>query len=110
MTVRQRPTPLHPTVETWAELDELLDRRMAALYADCYDGETIQSIGQSAHNRSLGKWHAFDEVRRAIAPAVETEADERTETAAADSIEAQYKAAGYDDMPPTIQRLMDGDR
>ncbi|MCC6619451.1 MAG: hypothetical protein IT341_10495 [Chloroflexi bacterium] len=77
MTIARRATPLHPSVFTFAELEDLLVKRIDSEQAACFDGETIDHIGQTAHHRAEGRLSAYQTVREYIAAAVAEEADER---------------------------------
>lgn len=105
MTIQQRPTPIHPDIRSVVDLDAYLDRRIAALDADCYDGETIQSIGQAAHNRSLGTRGAFADLRGMIAGWLD---DVEAEQAAAAEYD-RWKEA-YPDADELTLRRLGGDR
>jgi hypothetical protein len=101
-----------PTPETLRHVDERLEALEDALQADCYDDETIQSIGQSAHWRSVGKMNVIRDLRAWLQPALETEETERQRVAAEESDEARWREAGYTGTPDMalLERIQDGDR
>lgn len=111
------PIQLHPrraSVSSVDELDRYLARRLEALAQDCQP-DVIEAIGLAAHNRSLGAYSALTELRGLIGEwrseeeadrAADAEYDRWKEATAAD----RYRAAGFDQLDPLMQRAMDGDR
>lgn len=106
MSVENRPATrvddMDP-IESWADLDAWLAARIEHALGYLNDGETAQAYGRDAMVRNQCRVLLFGDVRSRIAPLVERE---RT----AGAIAAAYRAAGFEDMEPIEQRLMDGDR
>lgn len=96
MTISKRPTPLHPAIDSFSDLAEYVERRMAALDADCYDDETIGHIGPYRYERSLGGRMAYEDVRDRIREAV---AAERR------AVEQDRADEAYKDLDPVADAL-----
>ena len=90
-------------IESWADLNAWLNARIEHALSYLNDDETAQAYGRDAMVRNQTRVLSFSDVRSRIAPLVERER-------AAKAIEAAYRAAGFEEMDPLEQRLMDGDR
>lgn len=98
MTVHTRPTPLHPAIESWSDLEAYLARRERNFRVDFEDDETAQSIGLNKQWMSRGRVAVLLDIRSLIAPLVDAERVEAEQTAEADRIDATYKST-YGDGP-----------
>ena len=95
--------------ETAAELAEWLTGaivRERAFLADDDPG-AIRADTQAEHRGAL---LAYQRVRDLMGRLLAEEQEQAALTAVQDRIDAAYKEAGYGEMPPLTQRLMDGDR
>lgn len=91
MSVEQRPTPLHPPVETFPELAAWLVRRIDSLSADYNDPETQASIGLDASKRSQARVSAYRDVLYEISPQILREIADQRQAAADDADENKWR-------------------
>lgn len=105
-TIRVHTAPRPATAATFGELASWLDQRLEAVEQDLADDETAQANGSRLRERRA----TLLDVAYVVQQAVAAEAVEQAAVAHEESIEQQYKTAGYGDMQPTIAPLMDGDR
>jgi hypothetical protein len=76
------------------------------------DGELTGAGGYDRMIRVRACLQLVRDLRERLAPSVEIAeaATVAAEESVEDRVEAQYREAGFDDLPPTVARLMDGDR
>jgi len=103
VTVVSRPTPLHPPVDNFTDLQAWIDRRLSGIERDLDDEETAKAYGMRLKvTRAVLLDLAF-----AIRDAVQREENELTRCAHDNLVEEYLKAYGDE---PLNQRRMDGDR
>lgn len=109
ITAIRQPRRFPPYVETWSELDQWLLGRITHARSYLDEDEIAQSLGTTLLQKHQVRLEVYTEIRDKIAPAVAAEADERTETAAADRIDLAYK--GLDSINDALEiRRLNGDR
>lgn len=87
MTVAPRPVALHPQVESFLELQSLLDVRLAAIEHDLADDETAAAMGMRLKERRA----VYLDIAWAIREVVAHEADDLQAMLAVDAEEARWK-------------------
>lgn len=96
-----RPRLVEPSIDTFADLDAWLAKRIANVDADLGDDETMQSLGRDGQVRLTERRAELRNVRHVIASAVAAERDERATVAHEDAVEQQYRDR-YGDEPLAV--------
>lgn len=91
--IEQRPTPLHPSVESWTELQAWIDKQLENIDSSLGDDETLQSIGPKGQARLGTRWALLTDIAEMIHCNVVDEADEAARTAYEEAAEAEYREA-----------------